>query len=275
MNMVAPQPLLSVVSIPLADIDVGERLRGIDDDAAAVIAASMQEQGQRTPIEVRKVGKRYRLIAGAHRMRALALAGIETAFAVVVKATELEAQLLEIDENICRRELSPLDRATFLARRKEVYEELHPETKHGGDRKSDQVDSLVHLIPSFTEATAQKLGLDARTIRRSVARYTSIMTDVREKIANTWIAASGAQLDALARETPDMQRQIAQFIVQWPAMKNVSEIIRQIKGKPQKSPPTMLEKLMALWGKADSATRMRFQEYIAPGLPLDDGREAA
>ncbi|MFT8922597.1 hypothetical protein [Acetobacter sp.] len=59
MNMVAPQPLLSVVSIPLADIDVGERLRGIDDDAAAVIAASMQEQGQRTPIEVRKVGKRY------------------------------------------------------------------------------------------------------------------------------------------------------------------------------------------------------------------------
>ncbi|GAA3682102.1 MULTISPECIES: ParB/RepB/Spo0J family partition protein [Acetobacter] len=275
MNMVAPQPLLSVVSIPLADIDVGERLRGIDDDAAAVIAASMQEQGQRTPIEVRKVGKRYRLIAGAHRMRALALTGIETAFAVVVKATELEAKLLEIDENICRRELSPLDRATFLARRKEVYEELHPETKHGGDRKSDQVDNLVHLIPSFTEATAQKLGLDARTIRRSVARYTSIMTDVREKIANTWIAASGAQLDALARETPDMQRQIAQFIAQWPAVKNVSEIIRQIKGKPKKSPPTMLEKLMDLWGKADSATRMRFQEYIAPGLPLDDGREAA
>lgn len=275
MNMVAPQPLLSVVSIPLADIDVGERLRGIDDDAAAVIAASMQEQGQRTPIEVRKVGKRYRLIAGAHRMRALALTGIETAFAVVVKATELEAKLLEIDENICRRELSPLDRATFLARRKEVYEELHPETKHGGDRKSDQVDNLVHLIPSFTEATAQKLGLDARTIRRSVARYTSIMTDVREKIANTWIAASGAQLDALARETPDMQRRIAQFIAQWPAVKNVSEIIRQIKGKPKKSPPTMLEKLMDLWGKADSATRMRFQEYIAPGLPLDDGREAA
>ncbi|MFT9018004.1 ParB/RepB/Spo0J family partition protein [Acetobacter malorum] len=179
MNMTVPQPLSAVVSIPLADIDVGERLRGVDDDAAAVIAASMQEQGQRTPIEVRKVGKRYRLIAGAHRMRALALAGIDTAFAVIVKADDLQAQLLEIDENICRRELSPLDKATFLARRKEVYEELHPETKHGGDRKSDQVDSLVHLIPSFTEATAQKLGFDARSIRRSVARYTNIVPDGR------------------------------------------------------------------------------------------------
>lgn len=57
-NMSVPQPLSAVVSIPLADIDVGERLRGVDVDAAAVIAASMQEQGQRTPIEVRKSGKR-------------------------------------------------------------------------------------------------------------------------------------------------------------------------------------------------------------------------
>lgn len=275
MNMTTPQPLLSVVSIPLADIDVGERLRGIDDDAAAVIAASMQEQGQRTPIEVRKVGKRYRLIAGAHRMRALALAGIEAAFAVVVKATELEAQLLEIDENICRRELSPLDRAIFLAKRKEVYEELHPETKHGGDRKSDQVCNLTHLIPSFTEATAKKLGLDGSSIRRSIARYTHIAPDVREKIAGTWLSGSGAQLDALARETPDMQRQIADFVVQWPGIKNISEVVRQIKGQPKKKALTVYDKLLALWDKADTETRLRFCRHIEPGLPLDDGREAA
>ncbi|WP_215753731.1 hypothetical protein [Acetobacter sp. P5B1] len=70
------------------------------------------------------------------------------------------------------------------------------------------MDSLVHLIPSFTEATAQKLSLDARSIRRFVSRYTSIMPDVREIIANTWLASSGVQLDALARETTDVQRQI-------------------------------------------------------------------
>lgn len=270
MNMVVPQPLLSVVSIPLADIDVGERLRGIDDDAAAVIAASMQEQGQRTPIEVRKVGKRYRLIAGAHRMRALTLAGIDTAFAVVVKADDLEAQLLEIDENICRRELSELDKATFLAKRKEVYEALHPETKHGGDRKSDQVDSLVHLIPSFTEATAQKLGLDARSVRRSVHRYTSIVPDVREKIAGTWLANNGAQLDALSRETPEFQRQIADFAVQWSGVKNVSEILRQIRNQPRKKPPTTYDKLVALWNRADDATKLRFQEFLQPQLDLED-----
>ena len=270
MNMTVPQPLLSVVSIPLTEIDVGDRLRGIDDDAAAVIAASMQEQGQRTPIEVRKVGKRYRLIAGAHRMRALVLAGIDTAFAVVVKADDLHAQLLEIDENICRRELNELDKATFLAKRKEVYEALHPETKHGGDRKSDQVDSLVHLIPSFTEATAQKLGLDARSVRRSVHRYTSIVPDVREKIAGTWLANNGAQLDALSRETPEFQRQIANFAVQWPGVKNVSEILRQIRNQPRKKPPTTYDKLVALWNRADDATKLRFQEFLQPQLDLED-----
>ena len=184
---------MNMQMIPLAQIDVGQRRRAIDPDNAAVIAASMQEIGQRQPIEVRKVakpkdGKLYVLVTGAHRMKAMEIAGIEEAQAIVVKASEIEAQLLEIDENLCRHELNELDRATFLAKRKEVYEALHPETKHGGDRKSDQVAELCHLIPSFTKATAEKLGLSARSIRALVARYNNIQPDVREKIAGTWLS---------------------------------------------------------------------------------------
>jgi hypothetical protein len=43
----------------------------------------------------------------------------------VVDLNKLEAQLLEIDENLAR--LSPAERAAAITRRKMVYEELHPE----------------------------------------------------------------------------------------------------------------------------------------------------
>nr|WP_298794251.1 ParB N-terminal domain-containing protein [uncultured Acetobacter sp.] len=257
-------------SIPVSLIDVGERLRTIDSDYAGMIAASMQEEGQRTPIEVRKAGKRYKLIAGGHRLEALRLAQIENAWCVIKKVTDEEAELLEIDENLCRRELNALDRATFLARRQDVYQKLHPEVQAGGDRKSDQMLKLEHLIPTFSKATAEKLGLSRQTIDRSISRFKHIMPDVREKISSTWLADSGAQLDALAKETPDMQRQIAEAVHQWPTIRNISEIIRQLKNQPKKAPPTTYDKLVALWNKADQATKLRFHEFLAPALDLED-----
>lgn len=257
-------------SIPVSLIDVGERLRTIDPDYAGMIAASMQEEGQRTPIEVRKTGKRYKLIAGGHRLEALRLAAIETAWCVIKKVSDEEAELLEIDENLCRRELSALDRATFLARRQDVYQKLHPEVQAGGDRKSDQMLKLEHLIPTFSKATADKLGLSRQTIDRSISRFKHIMPDVREKISSTWLADSGVQLDALAKETPDMQREVAEAVHQWPTIKNISEIIRQLKNQPKKAPPTTYDKLVALWNKADQATKLRFHDFLSPALELED-----
>jgi len=54
------------------------------------------------------------------------------------QATTLaDAKILEISENIGRRELSALDRAQHLFDLKEAYEVLHPETKKGwGSRQS-------------------------------------------------------------------------------------------------------------------------------------------
>lgn len=260
---------MNVVEIPLEQIEVGDRLRSVDPNWVEFLAASIAERGQDTPIWVRKIGRseKYALIAGGHRVAALQAAGREIASATVMKATEAEAQLLEIDENLIRRELTPLDRATFLARRKAVYETLHPETKHGGDRRSDQSAELCGLIPAFSEATAEKLGFSRRTIETAVQLHGLIVEDVRKTISSTWLAGSGAQLMSLGKLTPDIQRKVAGFAVQYPDVRNVAEIVRQIENRPAPKPPEKLEKFLSFWRKCEPEEQEQIVRYAAAQMP--------
>ena len=260
---------MNVIEIPLSQIDVGDRLRTVDPTWVEFLAASIAERGQDTPIWVRKIGRgdKYALIAGGHRMAALKAAGKDLAIASVVKANEAEAQLLEIDENLIRRELTPLDRATFLAHRKAVYEELYPETKQGGDRKSDQSAELCGLIPAFSEATAEKLGLSRRTIETAVQLHGLLVDDVRKTISGTWLASSGAQLLALGKLTPDQQRKVAFFVIKHPDVRNVGEIVRQIENRPKPPAPEKLEKFLSFWRKCTPEEREEIIAYAASQMP--------
>jgi hypothetical protein len=64
--------------------------------------------------------------------------------------------------------------AKALARRKVIYELKHPETKHGGDRKSDQVENSSTRSDTFADATAKATGKTSRTIRTAVSRAKAI-----------------------------------------------------------------------------------------------------
>lgn len=264
---------MNVQQIPLADISVGERLRAVDPDWVEFIAKSMLDRGQDTPIQVRKVGRsgKFALVAGAHRLAAMKQIELDYAVAIIVDADELQARLLEIDENLIRRELSALDRATFLAQRKAVFEEMYPDTKQGGDRKSDQSEARFGLI-SFSRSTAERLGITERSVEIAVARYRNIPGATRVAIAGTWLAESGRQLDELAKLTPDMQRQVADFVVAHPDVKAVSQIVAALENKPKTAPPTHYDRFLALWSKADAQTRLRIAEFVAPQIPM---REAA
>jgi ParB family chromosome partitioning protein len=72
------------------------------------------------------------LVAGLHRLEAARkLNWKEIRCSVFDDMDADRAELVEIDENLIRANLTPAEEAAHMGRRKQLYERLHPETKHG------------------------------------------------------------------------------------------------------------------------------------------------
>ena len=190
---------MQIREIPLSLIDIGERLRGVDFAYANVLAGSIGMQGQRTPIDVRATtGGRFALMAGAHRMAALGIAGQGTVQAIVHDVDDLTAQLIEVDENLMRHELTALDRAAFLHRRKEIYLQKFPQTKQGGKREKKQ-NALQFVLPlSFAKDAAKRLELTPRWVELLISFYVKLTPEVRRVLSGTRLADNAKMLMAIA-----------------------------------------------------------------------------
>lgn len=251
--------------IALSDIEIGERLRGVDDDWVGLLAASFAERGQDTPIMVREAGEdgRYQLIAGAHRVAAAQDCGWISIAARVSDADDLTAQMLEIDENLMRRELSELDRAAFLASRQTIHQMLYPDTRKGHNRSQRQFVATVGKT-SFSKEMAAKLGIDKRSVERSIRRFRDIAPAQRARLAGTRWADHGSALDALAVLPPAEQEAVVDALLraEGPA-RSVAEALAEVRRLPPPDPEEMqLRRLMAAWGLASKAVRGRFLRSI-------------
>jgi Predicted transcriptional regulators len=254
-----------VVLIPLARIDVRDRLRAVNDASAAVLAECFAGPGgQRTPIEVVVQGDGYRLVFGAHRYRAAELAGWTEIKAIVTQAEAAELRLREIDENLIRNELTALDRARFLAERKRIYEALNPGSKHGGDRRSDQVANMA--VWSFSADIAEKAGLSERSIRRAVALAEALSPEVVSLVQHTALAENQAALEMLARHPADRQVAAVQLLLapDNPA-RSVAEAFDRLDGKAIKpdAEAKHLSRAIDLWGRMSSRDRRQFLAFLA------------
>jgi ParB family chromosome partitioning protein len=126
---------------------------------------------------------------------------------------ELTRGLWEIDENLCRVELTELERREHLAARKQIYEQLHPETRPyvsgtlAANAAMGRENAEANLsVASFAADSGDKTGLDQRTIRRSLHRAEHIAPEVRDAIRDMpAIADKGVELDALAKMPPERQ----------------------------------------------------------------------
>ncbi len=113
----------------------------------------------------------------------------------------------EIDENLVRAELTKMELADHLVRRKAEYLKRHPETQKGGDFGNQHTGGKARLSDnlSFSQDTAAKTGTNKRTIERGVRRGKKIVPDVLHDVVGTKLD-SGAALDRLAKLEPTGRR---------------------------------------------------------------------
>lgn len=229
-------------------ITVPKRLRSVDLAWVEALAASMAENGLQQPVQVCQDAEGgCRLVAGAHRLEAAKRLGWETIDAAVIRATEDEARILEIDENLFRRELSAFDRAKFLAERQAIWERLHPETKRGQGRSAKRRQQNDML--SFSEDAAGRIGLSPRSIQRFVKLWRDLWPETRALIEGSELADNAALLKKIAKLPAHEQEALVRTL-----------LVGERRQRGEDTVEDQVVRLTKAWNRAGPQARQRFRE---------------
>ena len=186
-------------------IDVGDRLRAVNPDKVMQIAESMKSIGLINPVCVKYSddGGTCTLVAGAHRLAAAKHLGWDSIDTVEIVGGDLTAQLAEIDENLCRSELTPTQEAEHLSRRKDVWDAMRSVVSEESGATCTTLPGTGRGNTQFASETAAVTGKDKSTINRAIRRATEVCQAARDLIPN----ASASKADTTRRHA-SLSRQL-------------------------------------------------------------------
>lgn len=203
------------MKIAINEIKVNLGRRDASLNGIGELVRSISEVGLLNPITV---DPEHTLIAGLHRLEAAKRLGWTEIECTVCGLEGLQAELVEIDENVVRTALSTIEYGELLERRKEIYESLHPETKAGAAQAAGMnratgrhvSDKMSPTSKSFAQDTAAKLGISARTVERTMQTMKGLTQETRE-VFHSFPKYKLSQSDAarLSRLEPAKQKTAA------------------------------------------------------------------
>lgn len=258
------------MDLPTSHVFMRADARKIDPTSVKGLMASIEEVGIINPLRVRPVRRHvngeltdaWEVTAGGHRLRAAIKLGLETVPCIVVSDDDLHAELAMIDENLCRAELSPAERARQTARRKELYLALHPETKAGTAGATARWDASANLAPAFTAATAEVIGISERAVQRDAERGQRVAPEVLDRIAGTHLD-TGTYLDTLKKLGPKEQMaRVQRALAQSPPARRAKQPLDEDDARE-----AWLATGMSWWNRGSQTWREEFLARIdEPGI---------
>jgi len=195
--------------------------RDVCQPAVSALAESMSRIGLRTPITVRivdgftdtdgvVVDGQPVLVTGAHRLAAAKSLGWDRIECYVYDGdSDIDAELWEIDENLCRHELSATEQAEHKAKRKYLWKAREKAAQVEPKLKTDENPKGAGRPDGFATETAKITGESKAKINRDVKRAHDVCQEARDLIRNTKLD-TGAMLDRLAKMGPAEQVLYAQ-----------------------------------------------------------------
>lgn len=269
-----------VMMIAIARIDVPEkRIRTFDERKMVPLVTSIQERGLQSPILVMPTEKdgirRYRLVAGHNRLRAMAKLGKTVIPAFIVKSPA-EAKMLEIEENFARVDLTELERAEHLVRYVLAKEGISVA------KLKDVRDSLRWKV-SVASRKIDLPNMSKEARRKSLERALKIFAirrKVKDAVREAGLDNYKAALLAIANEKGiDAQmRKVEEFKTKKKRAvppERTGATGKQLQHRQPNRVITVFEdlthaweasSLYGLWKNAQDKTRMKFATWLCPDL---------
>ena len=218
--------------VEINQIKVGSRLRKIDQDKVNDLVESIRLVGLLHPIVV---DANNNLLAGNHRLEAYRTLGKDQIPAQIIDMDELNAELVQIDENLILNQLTILETAEHLIRREEILSKL-------GKRSTvrDNQYAGVNSDTSTTKELATELGLLERKYQR-IKQVHKIDPDAREILKETEVSNNlnglllierlkddQIQIEVAKRVTDDNSRHVKGLIKEIQKEIKQGEILKQL-----------------------------------------------
>lgn len=177
------------------------------------------------------------ILAGARRFQALCNLGFTEAPVVIIDKGELEKELISIDENLVRKDLSKIEVEGHLRRAKEIYQALNPieETpeeviQEASDSEEDEKEKRKIVLPAekFLNIVSEKTGLSPKQIHEAINRDEMADTAVKEARMNGELSIS--QTNEIVKLNKDEQKKSLNHIKTLP-VREIRNFVKLAKTK--------------------------------------------
>lgn len=211
---------MTVETRKIDELKLNNKYLRLDTDVSE-LERSIETLGLISPLVI---DKNNRLLAGARRYQALVNLGFKEAPVIVFNERygELEQELISIDENLVRKDLSKIEVEEHLKRAKEIYLKLFPEQESQEDPEEPK---KVEKLPNekFLTTISKKTGLSPNQIYQAISREEKATPEVKEARKQGKLNLS--QTNEIIRLKPEDQRKSLSILSEKP----VKEIKKFVK----------------------------------------------